>query len=689
MNHPPSSDRPLVVTFVVMLFIALWAFSLSWHESLLDRHEFRQLQTAINTHWVVKEGYKLDYETPIFGPPWSIPFEFPVYQWSVAAFSQATGMPVEQSGRAVSILYFLATLPAIYLLAALFGLARAPRLLVVAAVLSSPVYLFYVRSFMIETTALCFATWFLLAVGRAVRDLQIRWSVVAAACGGLAALAKVTTFAVYCFPAAGLTLWLGWPHWTKRTTAGTAWIRAILLATWPVTAAVLVGAWWVRHGDQLKDSNPFAGFLKSTELRSWNWGTLAMRLSPEFWKGVADNIASNVLSLTSLAVVLLCATTAARRTRLFALAGTLAFVTGFLLFPNLYQRHDYYYAANALLLLMAAGGILADAWSSSRLPRSTLYLALFLFFGAQLNAFYRSYGFYHRQHRAAPPEITQVIREVTAPDDIVLIYGWDWNTLLPYYAQRRTVMVPGGREYEFKVLEDVLARLPPRRIQAMVVHRELFDASPAYIQERAARFGLFPAPFATSADGDLYLTPESFSRAARTLGGRNFPTVTLNTSQAADRDEDSLKDNPLAGMDITIASPKPVRARSQFGVGMSSQDDRPILLANAPSEIWLEPPPGANRITAEFGLVPSAYDGGNPVTDGVGVTIYEIRPEGLRRTLYTRQLDPAHNLSDRGLQRIELPGAGPFGGRLLFKVDPGPKGSVVKDWFFWSQIEVR
>ena len=689
MNNRAPSDQPLVVAFVVMLVVALWAFSLSWNGPLLDRHEFRQLQTAISTDWVVKEGFKLDYETPIFGPPWSIPFEFPVYQWSVAAFSRATGLPVEQSGRAVSILYFLATLPAIYLLAALLGLAPAPRLLVLAVVLSSPVYLFYVRSFMIETTALCFASWFLLAVGRAARDLQWRWSFLAAASGSLAALAKVTTLAVYCFPAAGLALWLGWPHWVARSTARTGWIRAVLLTAGPVAGAVLAGAWWVRHGDHLKDANPFAGFLTSAELRSWTWGTLAMRLSPEFWQACGSNIASNVLSLPALAVVLLCGTTTARRTRWVALAGTLAFAGGLLLFPNLYQRHDYYYSANALLLLMAAGCVLADAWHTAQLPRRTLSLALGLFFAAQLNAFYGSYGFYHRQPPKAPPEIAQVIREVTAPDDVVLIYGWDWNTLLPYYSQRRAVMTPGGREYEFTALESVLARLPPRRIQAMVVHRELFDASPAFIQERAAHFGLFPAPFATSSDGDLYLTAEAFSRAARQLGERRFTAVTLNTAQASARNVDLLKDTPLAGMDLTMISPKPVRARSQFGVGPGSLAGRLILLANAPSEIWLEPPAGATRITAEFGLVPAAYEGGNPVSDGVGVTIYEIRPEGLRRTLYSRQLDPLHNLADRGFQRIELPSAAPFVGQLLFMVDPGPKNNVAKDWFFWSRIDVR
>ncbi len=689
MSTPSSSDRPLALIFAGMLAVALWSFTLSWHSSILDRHEFRQTQTAISAYWIKHDGLKLDYETPIFGPPWSVPFEFPVYQTSVAWLSRASGLPLEQSGRLVSVLYFLATLPAVALLAGLFGLSLSRQLLVVAAVVSSPVYLFYGRSFMIETTALCFATWFLVAVGRAVRSLNVRWSIVAAAAGSLAALAKITTFAVYCFPAAGLTLWLGWPHWQRRAAAGPGWGRAVLLAAWPVVAAVALGAWWVIHSDHVKNTNPFAGFMNSTELRSWTWGSLALRMSPDLWHEAWSNIADNVLSESALVVVLLCATAVSRRVQLTAVAGAAAFVGGLLLFPNLYRQHDYYYSANALLLLAAAGGILAAAWNSPRLPRATVLIALLLFFGAQLNAFYRSYGSYHRRELPAPPEIASVIRKVTAPDDVILIYGWDWNTLVPYYAQRRAVMVPRGREYDFAVLDSVLGRLPPRRIEALVVRREYFDPPAAFIRERADSFGLSPVPFATSDAGDLYLPKGMIASASRRIAGQKFPSVTFNIAPPAEAEDTSLKEDDPAGVEIRVVNPLPVRVRSLFGVSMGSLDGRPVVIANAPSEIWLDAPAGATRIIAEFGLVAEAYTGGNPVTDGVGITIYEVRPEGTRRRLFNRELDPVRTVADRGLQRIEVTGADPLAGRLLFKVDPGPNGSQVKDWFFWSQIEVR
>ncbi len=125
--------------------------SQAWNASILDRYEFRQVQTALSAFWVIQDGFRLDYLTPIFGPPWSIPMEFPIYQWSIAALVGLTHMPLEQAGRLLSVLFFVATLPAVYDLLALAGLSASRRLLALALILSAPVYLFYTRTVMIET----------------------------------------------------------------------------------------------------------------------------------------------------------------------------------------------------------------------------------------------------------------------------------------------------------------------------------------------------------------------------------------------------------------------------------------------------------------------------------------------------------------------------------------------------------
>ena len=67
-------------------------------EPLCDRHAFRQTQTALSTYWILHGGGLLAYETPVFGAPYSAPFEFPLYQWIVALVHLVTRMSLDLTG---------------------------------------------------------------------------------------------------------------------------------------------------------------------------------------------------------------------------------------------------------------------------------------------------------------------------------------------------------------------------------------------------------------------------------------------------------------------------------------------------------------------------------------------------------------------------------------------------------------
>ena len=686
-----SHSRPLVLLFAAMLGLTLWFTTRSWDASIRDRHEFRQHQTALSTYWMRETGFKLDYETPLFGPPWSVPMEFPVYQGIVATASRTLGTSLEGTARGVSLFFFFATMPAVYGLAGLFQLAPSRRLLVVSAILASPTYLFYARSFMIETTALAFATWFLLTLGRAVRDNSIRWAAGALAFAVLAALAKVTTFIVFLVPAATLTLWLWLPRWQKRHEPGArAWLGVVLAAV-PVLVAVLLTQWWVDRSDHLKDINPYSGFLKSSELTKWNWGTLDQRLSWRFWLENWRNISGFVLGEVPLAVLVLCTALVEKPVRRVGLAGAAFFLGGVLLFSNLFYNHDYYYCANALLLMFGAGVLLAGVWDNVRLPLAARVLTLSLFFGGQLSLYYWGYADYARHEAPPAPGLAAVIRETVPKDGVLLVLGWDWNSIIPYYAQRRALTIPEGREDEFKVLEDVLQQMAPRRIAALVVrHDPRRENKLEFVRVRTDRFGLGVAPVATSADGDLYLPTDTLAAAAEKLRGRTFPGVTLNTQPPVGANDGKLKPDDLTKLDLPMLVPRPTAARSMFGISTGEIGGRKVLLSHPESELQFAAPAGAKRIVAEVGINEAAYGpDAKGVTDGISVEIAEQRPDGLRRVLYQRHIDPVKNPADRGRQLIQIDGAGPFAGSLLFRITPGPANNLVNDWAYWGRIEIR
>lgn len=695
MDAPTTSAsapaRPLVIIFAVLLLFALWQLTRLWDASILDRHEFRQLQTATSAYWMKTDGFRLDYETPLFGPPWSIPMEFPVYQWCVATLSRSCSLPLEQTARSVSIFFFFASLPAIYGLAGLAGLAPSRRLLVVAMVLCSPTYLFYGRSFMIETTALCFASWFLYTVTRAVRDDNWRFALGAILCAVLAGLTKVTTFVVFLLPAALMT-WIFWrQRWANRSQNPSALRRVTLYAVTPVLLGVAVSYWWVRHGDHLKDINPFAGFLKSSEMTAWNWGTWAQRTSGEVWGMNWSNFSQFILGTAPLAVLLFFSTLVEPYYRRVAAWGAVFFLSGPLLFINLYYRHDYYYCANAVFLLGGAGFLLAGIWDSTRLPLSAKYLALLLALGGQLGAFYSGYRVNHGQKPPEPPALATVVRELVAPQDVVIIYGWDWHTLLPYYSQRRVVMVPDGRQNDFKVLDDIIGNLAPLRVSALIIRNtEILEATPAWTRERLTHFKLSLNPIASSAEGDLYLPEDAIPAAVTRLRGRGYDGVTLHTATSAGPNDSKLSENDPAPLAVPIFSPSPIRARSTFGFTPGTQAGQPIVLAHPDSSLYFQPPPGATRVEAVVGIAEGAYDPGNSaLTDGVTVEIVEVRADGLSRVLYHCDLDPVRKPADRGPQSINLANVGPFTGPVIFRITTGPKNDPNSDWAYWGRIEIR
>lgn len=681
----PSGRRPLVVVLFAMGLIALWALTRSWSAPILDRYEFRQLQTALSTYWIGLDGWKLAYPTPLFGPPWSIPMEFPTYQVIVAALANVTGWPLEQVGRLVSILFLAATLPAIYDLLGGLRLPPSRRAIVLAVILSCPVYLFYGRAFMIETTALAGAAWFLALLRRSLAKPSWGWIAATTLAATFAALTKITTFLVFGLPAAAMVIaaWRSAAPAERRERLRTGAAGLV-----PAIVSLAVGYAWVRYGDGLKHSNPFTGFLASTELHNWNYGPWALRFDLSFWIKLQETVSGYVLAEGALAIALLCAPFAPRPARLVAAVALAGFFSGPLVFANLYHIHDYYYAANALLLTGAAGLLLASIWDDARLPRGANWLALLLVLTFNLYAYYRGYHTHHTRPPTPPPALAEVIRSTVPADGLVLIYGADWNPLLPYYAQRRTIMVPGEREHETAVLEDVLKQLTPgQRIVAMVTHGQKFRDQPGFISERAQRFGLSPEPSVRAGDDDLYLPAGT---AASAISGGNKAGVEILTLPADDAFIQGLKSDDLTPLDLSIFHPVPVDIRSRYGVNSADLAGRRVLNAHAPSDLHFQPPPGARSMRAVVGLPDGAFaPGAAAVTDGITIEVLASTARGTKQRLFARTLDPANRSGDRGPQVITIELPTPLPRDLWLRLGNGAKNDPTNDWAYVAEVEVR
>lgn len=464
-------NKPALAAFAGFcgaLVIHLFEVSQGIGNTLEGPHDFRQSQTALTTYYLQRSGLTIDYETPVFGSPASIPFEFPTYQFAVVGVHRLLGCRLDVAGRIASIAIFYATLPLIVLTLRRLKLPWTGIWLGLAALLVSPVYIFYTRAFLIESTAL-FTSWtflFTLSVllfrdpsdPGAAREVRMRriFLLLALAAGMLAAVTKITTFAVHA--AGAVWLWLAFHRERLRLLGNDPGVRRLLrnnaIYLGVIFAGILVVVvYWTHHTDvaKLRNPSPIVHRLTSAALVDWNFGYPGQLAKTATWRGLYNQfLSASVASFfpVGLAVILF---SMIHRHRSVTIALLLAFVTGPALFTNLFFVHDYYWYANTVFFSLACGitvGTFLLEYLASLAVTRLLLVAVFIL--AQAATYH--YSGYHLLQKAPPQEtgrLAETLRQHTAQGSSIVVFGYDWNSMIPYYSERRAFMVPWDNELFF------------------------------------------------------------------------------------------------------------------------------------------------------------------------------------------------------------------------------------------------
>lgn len=102
-------------------------------------------------------GFRFAYETPVASAPSSIPFEFPIYQLPVVRISEIFGASLYSAGRIISYIFLVLCLFPVRSITKNLQLPDSVFLVFSAILFSAPVYVYWGRTFMIETATLFFA----------------------------------------------------------------------------------------------------------------------------------------------------------------------------------------------------------------------------------------------------------------------------------------------------------------------------------------------------------------------------------------------------------------------------------------------------------------------------------------------------------------------------------------------------
>jgi hypothetical protein len=441
-------ERLLLGLLASALLFALAVLCRGLFQPLLDNYDGRQTQTALTSYWLMRGGPIFAYETPVVGYPWSIPFEFPVYQIIVAVVSRV-GIPLDAAGRIVSFAFFVGCLWPLHVLFRALRFEKAAFPCVAMLFVLSPEYLFWGRTFMIETCALFFSLCWLAYFARYMADRTAVSAALALVAGSLGILAKSTTFPA--FAVVGGLLFLKECHAAWSAGLLTKKLRPILLALIVLVVPFLVGGAWTIYSDTVKEANDVGARLTSTALAGWNFGTWEQRISSTLWREVIlSRSLKDAFGYAAVPAIALIAASFLRRRYFYAaLVAVLAFMVPFLVFTNLHIQHSYYQIANGIFIVAAAGLGAAAVMDTGRSRIGLVFLLLIA--AGQLVYFKSAYArlvtgdFTVR----ADFRIAAMARAQTPPGSGLLVLGRDWSSTVGYYAQRKSLTVPDWMRLEY------------------------------------------------------------------------------------------------------------------------------------------------------------------------------------------------------------------------------------------------
>jgi hypothetical protein len=416
-------------------------------QPIVDRWGFRPAQTAISVQYILHEGAWLANIVPVFGEPWVFPQEFPLYQWCVALLALATGSAVGVSGRLVSAFFAVAVLWPLYLLSkeTRFGSNRRITLLVGALWLLAPVVVFWGRSTLIETTAVFVSlAWLAFYVRFLAKGKWVDYGV-CLGFGVLAATVKITAFAPFIVAGFSYTcihIWHRQKHIVEQLVPLLLGFAILLLSA----VALFL---WNGYAHKFLIQNPLAAYLSVSNppMQLYYFGVWSDRWSYELWDRVIRlrDLPDALGTVWFIPIFGLLYVIFRNRAFWLTLALIASYLSGYMFFPRLYTYNPYYLLENIIPLCAAVVVVIEGLLQRGHVAAG--YGILLAAIISQVWSLYTgTYGplLFDDLHKHPYYEAGLAVKKATPPNSVVVAFGMMWGADLPYYAERRGIIVPNG-----------------------------------------------------------------------------------------------------------------------------------------------------------------------------------------------------------------------------------------------------
>jgi hypothetical protein len=467
-------------TIIFLKFIAILSFFCSLYyafkyldQPLIDLHAFRQTQTALTVYWMIKEGFILDYQTPVLGYPWSIPLEFPIYQFICAAFAQAFQLDLTKVGRFFSYVFLLLCLYPVNLITKSLKLPSNFMIIFTAFFLTSPIYMYWGRAFMIETSALFFSL-SALAFGIKLIYLDDTKKIPHFAFFSIFAVLQKSTTAL------PVIIFLLFFLFIRRFNCQKIFFcKNFFLSFLVILIPFIFSFTWNVYSDFVKSLNPIAQFLttKNTFI-GWYSGHLSEKLDINTYREFFLNRALKINIFSQIGLLLLFTFTffgdRNKKIIIILACSILLFILPMLLFTHVHLLHDYYQVGNTIYLIFLFALISSNFLS--RVPKFSFLIPIFsaTLIISNIHYFNNNYLRYESMTildslNSKAYLIGNFLKVNTRTDTGIIIFGQDWSSEISFFSERKAVTVPSWYPYGKDIFYQPSKYLGNLEVSAFVI----------------------------------------------------------------------------------------------------------------------------------------------------------------------------------------------------------------------------
>ena len=421
-------------------------------DPLTGYYEHRTTQTAFGIKSLTENTLNpFLAEMPALGPPWKVPFEFPLYQFVAALLARTRVFGIDQAGRIVSTLSLMIIAYIVFKIASREN-GNLLGLLASSVILFSSFGLLVGSEVLIDGFAVALAFWAYSKVGdwRSVKPDVV--GVLTVCCLiATSALVKLNSTVIWVLGSIVLL--------TLNTTIKA---KSRIVITAFLSFSLIPGVLWTSFADRVKSANRYTQWLQSSEMNLWHFGTIRDRLDFASISSAISQFTQTTGGGTICFVVLVFFALIDKEKRAHTISLLVILVSGPLVFIRLYSVHSYYWMAvfpAAILLiclgLSTVGHILGSVFEQRNSQISLIFLTGCLIFSTYVSkpgSDYMNIFLYRRPLPAA----SRVIVENTKESDLIIVIGDDWSPATLYFSGRRGLTLrPGAPKPEPTELGDL------------------------------------------------------------------------------------------------------------------------------------------------------------------------------------------------------------------------------------------